>query len=471
MTAVRHSPPDPLRNAVDQWTASALTAQVLWMRSLGAMAIHAAGRSRFEALTGHARAHSPWYRNAWKHLPEGAVRLANLPVVTKPELMASFDDWCTDPSINRVAVDAFLAEQARIGERFLDRYIVWMSSGTSGEPGIFIQDGMAMSTYDALVSAHLTGPTFAPCNWQDVAAQGGRAALITADTGHFASIASWRRLAAGKPWLDMRSFAVTQPMADIVRALNDYQPAFVSSYPTVLLLLAQEQEQGRLAIRPAALWSGGEGLSLAARQEIERVFGCPLQNEYGASECLAIADACAEGWLHVNADWVILEPVDRHYRPTPPGELSHTVLLTNLANAVQPIIRYDLGDSVRAKAEPCACGNPLPAIQVEGRSDDVIELRARDGTRLRLVPLALTTIVEDATRVHRFQIVQLAGDRLGLRLMDGDRAHVGASALAALRGYLGQIGLANVDVELESGEPRPEPGSGKLRQVVAMRAT
>ena len=47
---------------------------------------------------------------------------------------------------------------------------------------------------------------------------------------------------------------------------------------------------------------------------------------------------------------MILEPVDRDYRPTPPGELSHTVLLTNLANAVQPIIRYDLGDSVRAKA-------------------------------------------------------------------------------------------------------------------------
>jgi phenylacetate-CoA ligase len=471
MTAARHPPTDPLRSAVDQWNAGALTAQALWMRSLGAMAIHAAAQSRLETLTRHARAHSPYYRSLYQHLPEDAVHLADLPVVTKPALMAAFDNWCTDPSIKRAAVDAFLAEPSRIGERFLDRYIVWISSGTSGEPGIFIQDAMAMSTYDALVSAHLAGPTFSTCDWQQVAAQGGRDALITADTDHFASIASWRRLAAGKPWLDMRSFAVTQPLAAIVHALNDYQPAFVSSYPTVLLLLAQEQERGRLAIAPAALWSGGEGLSPAARREIERVFGCPLQNEYGASECLAIADACAEGWLHVNADWVILEPVDRHYRPTPPGELSHTVLLTNLANAVQPIIRYDLGDSVRAKAGPCACGNPLPAIQVEGRSDDVIELRAHDGARAQLVPLALTTIVEDAARVHRFQIVQLAGDRLGLRLMDGDRARVGATALAALRGYLERIGLANAAVVLDAGEPRPERGSGKLRQVVAMGAT
>jgi len=242
----------------------------------------------------------------------------------------------------------------------------------------------------------------------------------------------------------------------------------VSSYPTVLALLADEQDAGRLAIHPAALWSGGEGLSPVAQREIERVFACPLLNEYGASECLTIAQACAAGWLHVNADWVILEPVDSHYRPTPPGTLSHTVLLTNLANTVQPIIRYDLGDSVRVKIGPCACGSPLPAIQVEGRSDDVVGLRARDGTVVHLVPLALTTVVEDAAAVHRFQIVQAASDRLCLRLMDSDRARAGAAATGALRVYLELHALANVEVVLESVEPQPERRGGKLRQVVAM---
>ena len=50
---------------------------------------------------------------------------------------------------------------------------------------------------------------------------------------------------------------------------------------------------------------------------------------------------CGQGWLHVNSDWVILEPVEADYSPTPPGQASHTVLLTNLANRIQPIIRYD----------------------------------------------------------------------------------------------------------------------------------
>jgi len=460
--------PDPLRSAFDQWSAAALAAQVLWVRSLGAAAIAAAGHARFDALTQFARRRSPFYREAWKHLHEGPLHLAELPIVTKQALMVAFDAWCTDPAVSRTAVDGFLAERTHIGERFLGRYLVWMSSGSTGEPGVYVQDRGALATYDALVTAQLAAPGFAGCNWQQAAAQGGRAALIAADTDHFASIASWRRLASGKPWLDMKSFAVTQPLPDIVRELNAYQPAFVSSYPTVLALLAEEQAAGRLAIRPAALWSGGEGLSPSARREIERVFGCPLQNEYGASECLTIAHACREGWLHVDVDWVILEPVDRHYRPTPPGKLSHTVLLTNLANTVQPIIRYDLGDSVRARVGRCACGSPLPAIQVEGRSDDVLELRTGDGTLEHLVPLALTTVVEDAACVHRFQIVQSAPDRLGLRLMDADRVRAGAAATGALRAYLDRHALSNVNVVLEPGEPQSERRGGKLRQVVAM---
>jgi phenylacetate-CoA ligase len=212
--------PDPLRSALDQWSAAALAAQVLWVRSLGPAAIAAAGHVRFDALTRFARTRSPFYREAWKHLHEGSLQLAELPIVTKHALMAAFDDWCTDPAISRSAVDGFLAERTHIGERFLGRYLVWMSSGSTGEPGIYVQDRGALAAYDALVSAQLATPGFAGCNWQHVAAQGGRAALIAADTDHFASIASWRRLASGKPWLEMKAFAVTQPLPDIVRELN-----------------------------------------------------------------------------------------------------------------------------------------------------------------------------------------------------------------------------------------------------------
>jgi phenylacetate-coenzyme A ligase PaaK-like adenylate-forming protein len=184
---------------------------------------------------------------------------------------------------------------------------------------------------------------------------------------------------------------------------------------------------------------------------------------------MSIAFGCSEGWLHVNSDWVLLEPVDSEYRPTAHGEPSHTVLLTNLANRVQPIIRYDLGDSVFATVDPCACGCPLPAIQVEGRRDDVVSLRAPDGSVVRLLPLALTTVVEEAAPGHRFQIVQTATERLMLRLetsSENGRQAAWRAAEGALRRYLSGQSLSNVQVGLDKQRPQIERCSGKLREVI-----
>jgi phenylacetate-coenzyme A ligase PaaK-like adenylate-forming protein len=237
----------------------------------------------------------------------------------------------------------------------------------------------------------------------------------------------------------------------------------------VLAQLADEQAGGRLHIAPTCLWSGGECLAPAAGTAIEHAFGCALINEYGASECMSIAYGCREGWLHVNDDWVVLEAVDRDYRPVPPGEASHTVLLTNLANRVQPVIRYDLGDSVIAKPEPCACGNPLPAIHAEGRHDDVLAFTAADGRTVSVLPLTLTTIVEDAADVHRFQLVQQAPDRLALRLdpCDASRRKIAWHAAArALHRYLAAQSLANVEIVLDRHSPVADARSGKLREVI-----
>jgi phenylacetate-coenzyme A ligase PaaK-like adenylate-forming protein len=148
------------------------------------------------------------------------------------------------------------------------------------------------------------------------------------------------------------------------------------------------------------------------------------------------------------------------------------VLLTNLANKVQPIIRYDLGDSVVVKPGPCECGSPLPAIRVEGRHDDVVSMTAPDGRVVRLPPLALTTIVEEAAHVHRFQIVQTAADQLTLRLErddEGRRQAAWRAAAGALRRYLVRQSLPNVHVRLDERGPVADRTSGKLKEVVVAR--
>src|SRR5512142_2853804 len=273
---------DTLETTLGFWNYCANLAGLWWSRH-GGVQPETIGRERLRALVAFARDASPFYRRRYAGLPAGIDSTASLPPVTRAELMAHFDDACTDRRVHRAAVERFLADRSRVGELFLGRYAVWKSSGTSGTPGIFVQDAQALAVYDALVAAQLERAALDPVR---LAANGARAALVIATGDHFASITAWERLRRTFPAASARSFPVLAPVGRLVAALDAYQPAFLASYPSVLALLAAEQRAGRLNIAPALAWSGGETLGPAAKAAIEDAFGCAVMNEYGASECL-----------------------------------------------------------------------------------------------------------------------------------------------------------------------------------------
>jgi phenylacetate-coenzyme A ligase PaaK-like adenylate-forming protein len=453
----------------DWWSVWSRAAEIAATRNGGAQAIAAAAARRTGALIAFAATHSVFYREHWPQLPPDGTRLDRLPVVTRRELMARFDDWVTDPAVAHAVVEAHLHDRTKIGEPIEGKYLAWKSSGTTGVPGMYVQDASAITVYDAMLALELRSLDVAGHYAWGLLAQGGRAALVAATGDHFASVASWRRVCRTVPWRQARAFSVAQPLRGLVEDLNAFQPAFLASYPSTLAMLAEEQRSGRLRIAPSCLWSGGEYLSRTGHAAIERAFHTLLVNEYGASECLSMAHSCRLGTLHVNADWVVLEPVDRNYRPTPAGEPSHTVLLTNLANRVQPLVRYDLGDSVTV-LPPCPCGSPLPAIEAHGRSDDVLRLRADDGTEVPVSPLALATAMEDAIAGRRFQVVQTGPADIDVRLDAAEpsqRAAQWHAVRRALRAFLVSQSVGDVRVRLANEAPAPERGSGKLREVVA----
>lgn len=167
-----------------------------------------------------------------------------------------------------------------------------------------------------------------------------------------------------------RVLSVQRPLHEIVAELNAFDPTILSGYPSALEQLADEQLAGRLHLRPILAEIAGESVAPDAGSRMEAAFGCEIHNAYGASEFPFFAFSCSHGWLHVSSDWAILEPVDEDFRPTPAGTASHTVLLTNLANRIQPIVRYDLGDSVLVKPDPCSrtgcrCGDALAQCRGE----------------------------------------------------------------------------------------------------------
>jgi phenylacetate-coenzyme A ligase PaaK-like adenylate-forming protein len=445
------------RAAADVWSGTWLDRPGLEQRA----------QQRLCALLRFARAHVPLYRRLHRDLPPASqLSLADLPVLHKSRLMADLPASLAATGVSGATVQAFIADPAKIGTPLAGHYAVWTSSGSTGVPGIFVHDGDALAVYDALELLRFRGLTTGPMPAGPFLAS-ERYAMVAAIEGHFAGVATVERLRRTfpllAPWL--RAFSALQPLPELVAQLNEYRPTLMAAYPTVAELLAGEQQAGRLRLALDELWCGGESLSAATREEAARAFGCRVREAYGASEFLSIAWPCRHHRLHVNCDWVMLEGVDARGRPVPPGVPSHTTLLTNLANRTQPLIRYDLGDSITVLPEPCPCGSQMPAIEVQGRSDDVLSLAGPHGQVVRLMPLALATVLEDEALVNDFQLLQAGQRHLLLRLGRAERSRADA-ACAALRAYLQRLDLAGVRVDLDPTPPQREARSGKLRRVV-----
>lgn len=444
-----------------RWVQAGLEVWEAWRMTPAQLA--ASRQQRLVSLLRHARAASPFYRALHAGLPlADDASLSAYPIVDKHTLMREFDRVSTRPEVTRFAIDRFVSRPERHGSLFQGRYAVWTSSGTTGHPGWFVHDPGALAVYDALEVQRFRGVGLAQ-SWRP----GERYAMVAATGGHFAGVSSVERMRRSVPWMApyVRSCSLMQPVRSLVAELNRYQPAIVATYPTAAEMLAEEQASGRLHLRLREIWTGGEWLAHATRARLRSVFGCPVRNSYGASEFLPIAWECRHLNLHVNSDWVILEPVDAAGRPVAPGSRSHSVLLTNLANRVQPLIRYDLGDAVTLHDRPCACGSAFPAISVEGRCDDTLLMPLASGGTGTVVPLALATVLEDEAHVHDFQVVQTGTRALEVRLAEDD----GSSAAAvrrALRAYFRAMGFADVALDVGGQAPRRDPVSGKLRRVV-----
>ena len=454
----------------DPWLSSAVAAEVALASRASAQALAARQRSRLiEVVAGAARA-SRLYRDLYAGIDVARAPLRDLPAVNKRVLMRRFDDWVTDPALRLRELQHFIADPARIGQPYLGRYIVWESSGSSGEPGVFVQDAHALAVLDALEAmrrpvSRLFSRMLDPFYVSE------RIAFVGATDGHFASTVAVRRLQRLNPALAPRLHALSflQPLRELVRQLDTLSPSIIATYPSEALLLAEQSLAGRLHLRPRELWTGGETLTPNVRRVVEQAFGCPVVDNYGASEFLSIAWQCERGRLHLNTDWVVLEPVDDHGRAVPAGEFGATTLLTNLANHVQPLIRYDLGDSVAIATQPCACGSCLPVIEVQGRSDDCLVLPCTDDRGVRVSPLAVTTVLEDEAGLFDFQLRQVGPAELQLCTpLSGDAAHaVMHRARKALGDYLAAQGAAAVHVHCCAGRAHILGRSGKVQRVVA----
>jgi len=427
-------------------------------------------KERLNELVAFARANSRFYAEKYRGLPEIITDVRQLPPVTKPELMEHFDEVITDPAVRKADVQKHVADLGNLGKSFMGKYMVWTTSGTTGTPGIFLQD----KNWDIVISAvnvlRIGGEWY---NWdviKGMMAAGGNSASIFAGNGHFFGVTMLERQRQSNRSRAKRIqlIPVTLPISEIVQRLNTFQPAMFAGYASALGLLAQEQLDGRLNIHPSIVISSAEPLSDENRALIQQAFGVPPRNNYGCSEGGVMGYECNQGHMHLNADWILFEPVDSAYQPTPVGQLSDRTLITNLANRIMPIIRYELGDRVSLSPEPCSCGITLPVVNVEGRTDEILRFTAAGGQVIPVLPLALWSVLKETPGVLRFQAIQTAPDLLKIRL-EAKHAEEDAptweQVYANACAYFASQGLGNVTITRASEPPMRDPKSGKFRNL------
>lgn len=447
--------------------------QTYWAGRQGRAGIARRQQKRLRDLVSYARTHSTYFAERYRDVPQTLTDITQLPAATKSDLMSHFDEWMTDPAVHRDEVEAFIADPTKIGHDYHGRYVVCTTSGSTGTPTILMHDHHALAVYNAL--GYVRSMPIAMLRWDVLSAliRGhGRLAAVFVTDGHFLGNTMMARRIRAKPWRAhmQKIFSALAPVSEIVAQLNAFQPVVLGGYPSALEALASEQCAGSLHISPVLVNAAGETLTPAARQRIASAFGCRVGNYYGTSEAVGLTFECPSQRLHVNSDWYILEPVDEHNRHIPPGQLSHGALVTNLANRVQPIIRYQIGDRIVLSPESCSCGSPFPVVDVIGRTDDTLVFATAGDKSVRVLPLAIATVVEETPGVATCQIIQRGPSTLAVRFRatEGTEEPMVWDVLRRRLGdFLADHGATGVSIERDDLPPQLHPRSGKFRQVYA----
>lgn len=359
-----------------------------------------------QRLREYAYVRSPFYQRFHRGL-EGSP-LHELPVLTKAIMMENYDELVTDRAVYLKDVERHLTT-LRGDERFLGRYWLNSTSGSTGRRGLFLFDRAEWVTILAsfLRSYHwLEGPMNLPRRL--------KIASVVSPTPWHMSRRGGETLKAW--WQPALRLYANDPAETMVMRLNSWQPQILGAYPSIIRSLANEQIADRLRIAPQYLFTGAEVLTEETRRRIEEAWGKgKLFDIYGATESGTIAAECAHHTgYHLFEDLVIPEIVDRDNRPVPPGVWGEKLLITVLFGRTQPLIRYEISDSVRLAGRRCPCGLPFALIKgIQGRMEDVLRLPAAAGGEVPVNPIVFDQVM-DRLPAGEWQVVQ---DGEGLNIL------------------------------------------------------
>ena len=293
---------------------------------------------------------SPFYKAWFGDLP--LHRYRELPFLEKSIMMENFSDLNTRGIDRDEAIAlALSAETSRDFKSTLNGVTVGLSSGTSGNRGIFLVSDQERALHAGTILAKLLpGSIFSRYKV---------AFFMRANSNLYTASQSSR--------IEFQFFDLLMPLQDHFGRLKTWVPDLVFAPPSLLIRLAEAQKSGVISIWPKRIFSIAETLDPLDEMKIQETFHQKIHQVYQCTEGF-LGISCNEGTIHLNEDCTQIEPfwLDADH-------IKFMPVITDFSRTSQPLIRYRLNDILTRKLDPCPCGSALMAIEsIEGRADDII---------------------------------------------------------------------------------------------------
>ncbi|MFD0710314.1 F390 synthetase-related protein [Paenibacillus sp. GCM10027626] len=384
----------------------------------------------------YVRAHSPFYRELWQGLADQQWR--SFPLINKQIMMDNFDQLNTAGIKKAEAFElAFQAERTRDFTPTVNGITIGLSSGTSGNRGLFLVSPAEQHAWAGTALAKLLPGSLLTSE--------RIAFFLRADSNLYRSVQGKR--------IQFSFFDLLDPLEQHIKRLHDYQPTLLVAPASMLRMLADAAACGRLRLpqAPRKIIAVAEVLDVLDRQHIEAAFGQTVHQVYQCTEGF-LASTCRYGVLHLNEDIVAIQ---KQYIDKNAGKFVPVV--TDFSRTTQPIIRYRL-DDILTEAPPCPCGSVFTALQsIDGRCDDCFYLpdRWRHDKLIPVFPDFIARAIIADPQVTAYHVQQPAPERIIVRLKTAgeDWAAACAAAKAALTALFVRVDCTIPAISIEPLQP------------------
>lgn len=269
--------------------------------------------------------------------------------------------------------------------------------------------------------------------------------------------------------VELQQYTVDSESAEKHRTIlqRDRGIEIVMGYSSVLFelarhILAHGTPPAAFGVRGVLCLS--EPLYPNMRETIRNAFDCPVMSRYSNAECGVLAYECPTcGQYHLNSASYIFETLafDRD-EPTPPG-IPGRIVVTDLYNYAQPMIRYDTGDT--GSIVPSSCTQFATPIlkSLEGRRGDA--LYNTNGHQVMM--FSFDFIFEKLGRlgkVKQFQVIQEGKKNYRLRICADTPlpSEINIDIGTQFKAILG----TDAEVTIEYTDEIPVLNSGKRKYIV-----